>query len=128
MPTHIHDINREGLTARELVFVNAKITGEDGTAAALAAKYKQPAHAAVRLMKLPRIQAALAKRAAKASAEAQVTREEVEQFLVDAMRGEVPRVGGPARLQAAAQLAKLNAWDKAPSSVVIPVIGIKIET
>jgi phage terminase small subunit len=128
MPKHVYDVNSEGLTARELVFVQHKLVGEDGTAAAIAAKYKQPAHASVRLMKLPRIQAALAKRAAKASAKAQVTREEVEQFLATMMRGKQPKVNATHKLQAAQQLAKLNAWDKAPSSVAIPVIGIKIET
>jgi phage terminase small subunit len=125
MPRHVHDLTPEGLTPKELQFVE-QFRG-NATAAARAAGYKSPAKAGMSLLRRPQVKAAVETRAAKASAKAQVTREEVEQFLADTMRQKRAVRRGD-RLKAAEQLTRLNAWDKAPSSVVIPVIGIKIET
>jgi phage terminase small subunit len=130
MPKRTIGLDADGLSVRERAFVRAY--GGNATSAAAAAGYGSPAKVGGRVLRRPHVARAIERRQARAEARAIVTREELERFLADTMRGDSdnPRekIYRTTRLKAAEQLAKLNAYDKAPSSIVVPVIGIKIET
>jgi len=125
VPKRTIGLDANGLSVRERVFVRAY--DGNATAAAAEAGYKSPAKVGGRVLRRPHVAQAIERRQVRAEAKAIVTRERVEQFLADVLEGRLTQ-GVGARLKAAEQLTRLNAWDKAPSSVVIPVIGIKIET
>jgi len=114
----------DGLTVRERRFVDA--FAGNASEAARVAGYKQPQVMGSRVLGRPSVGKAIAKRDRPLIAQAIIKREEVEEFLAETMKD--AKLSKAHRLKAAEQLTRLNAYDKAPSSVVIPVIGIKIET
>lgn len=144
MPKRVLGLDADGLCVKEQRFVAEYRIDGDATRASRAAGYKVPANGrnvgqrGHQLLRRPRIAAALARQQAQAvvraerieqavEAKAIITRERVEQFLADVLDGK-HKAGLTQRLKAAEQMTRLNAYDKAPSSVIIPVIGIKIET
>jgi len=113
------NVDAEGLTAREAIFVNAYLG--NATEAAKAAGYKTPSSESKRLMKRPQVMAAIACRAKETAKRSTMTRDRWIQLLVQIAENPEDQT---VQLKSLAQLGRANAWDKQSdaSNVVVPMV------